>query len=80
MPGKQEVVVVYEALDPAWEDDWGWLDDFHAGLDRFEAGDFPGAAERFAAADAARPGGDVPSQRYRQRALDRDGGAYRTEK
>lgn len=64
--GREEPTMTFEAFDVS--EPLEWIQSFHEALSAFEAARFEGAADAFAAVDAARPGGDVPARLYAERA------------
>ena len=74
VPGKAGHDDAYEALSADGAADWRWLSCFDDALRAYEFGDIDAAAEGFAAADAARAGGDPPSQRWLAHCRDLCGG------
>ena len=66
VPGKQEVLDVYEVFDVDELPSEEWIEVFHNGLAAFEQRDFRRALEEFRCADALR-GADSLSCRYQQR-------------
>jgi adenylate cyclase len=63
--GRAEGMAIYELLglsEAPGSGAFGWVRDYEAGLEAYRDKDFPRALALFAAVDAARAGGDPPSQ------------------
>jgi len=70
--GKEEGIAIYEliglAADRSQAGPLGWIAAYEHGLDLYAARNFAGAVEAFKAADRDRPGGDLPSRLFIERA------------